>query len=191
MDVRVDARTTLSLWSHASHGRYMTRSRVRVLSRVPVVQAFRLTWALPVEVLMQNAAIELWAYSKLLRLRGTVSSGSTESAVWPQNLRQLVLDARLEIPVEAVQWPTSLLQLSFGDHFNQSITGVAWPATLRQLSFGYRFNQPIVAVVWPTSLRELPFGRDFNHPIAKVALPSSMQQLSFGRRFNQPIEGVV
>jgi len=119
-------------------------SEARASSRLPIQRALRLTWALPLEVLVESAAVELWAWSRFVHLRGPVSS------------------ARLA----SVSWPQALVHLSFGDDFNQSIVGVVWPASLQQLSFGYVFNQPIVGVVWPVRLKWLTWGHRFNQPIA-------------------------
>jgi len=133
--VNVEASTPRSLWSprKAQTPPRTRSSEARSASRVPVVQAVRLTWGLPAEILMEDAAMEYWAMSEYLRLGGSVSAASLSSPVWP----------------------ASLQQLSFGQDFYQPIEGVVWPSSLQQLSFGYFFNKPIAGVVWPASLQQL------------------------------------
>lgn len=62
--------------------------------RVPVLRAFHFTWDLPLDVLVENAAIELWASSDVLCLRGSISAASLESVVWPRTLKRMELDFR-------------------------------------------------------------------------------------------------
>ncbi|CAM9286591.1 unnamed protein product, partial [Ectocarpus sp. 8 AP-2014] len=216
LHVRVNHLTPHSLWSSRTTQTWPnTRSsRLRVSSRVPVVRALGLMWALSMEDLLRKASIELWTWSQRLELQGSWCASSLGSeVVWPRGLTELVLHTDSAIatdnvwwpahlqyrsfgsnfnqPVAGVVWPTSLQQLSFGSKFNQPIAGVAWPSSLQQLSFGIRFNQAIAGVMWPSSLRQISFGRFFNQPIAGVLWPASLQQLSFGDAFNQPIAAVV
>ncbi len=100
-----------------------------ITSRVPVVRALRLTWALPIEILIQSASIDLWASSEYLLLTGSVSAASLATVTWPQGLKHV----------------------SFGDDFNQPIIEVGWAAWLQQMSFGRNFDQPIAGVVWPAA----------------------------------------
>jgi len=212
--VRVDGRTPRALWSRQPQTLSIKSiSEDRLLSRVPSLRALSLVWDLPVEVLFDEAATELWESSKCVQLGGSISTGSLNSAAWPKGLQHLVLDVETWLgPVMAdyVRWPPMLKRLtrrlSFGYRFNQPIVGVMWPASLQQLSFGelcdrrplYRdlgmevcFNQPVIGVVWPASLQKLSFGDYFRQPIIGIAWPASLQQLSFGNHFNQPIAGVV
>ncbi|CAM9481601.1 unnamed protein product, partial [Ectocarpus sp. 13 AM-2016] len=191
LHVRVKRQTPPSLWFPSqSHTTTNNRSpEVGIPSRVPVVQAFGLTWALPMEVLQQRSAIEVRSGSGCRRANAHSSAASLGSVVWPPRLKRLVFES--DMTVNTASWPASLQQLSFGCGFNQPIVGVAWPASLQKLSFGYSFNQPIFGAVWPVSLRQLSFGYCFNQPIVGVAWPASLQQLSFGVDFNQPIAEVV
>ncbi len=192
--VRVDVETPPTFWSR---GRSKTlsntrSSKVRLSSRVPVVRAAGLTWGLPVEVLVNSVAMELWTSSEFVKLWGSVSATSLNSVNWPKRLWHLVLAISwLAVPVAAVRWPPHLRRLDFGGDFNQPIVGVVWPASLQQISFGRCFNQPIVGVVWPASLQQHLFKDYFNQALLGVVWPASLQQLSFGRDFNQPIVGVV
>ncbi|CAN0347998.1 unnamed protein product, partial [Ectocarpus sp. 12 AP-2014] len=62
LHVRVHQQTPPSLWSrHESHTTPNKNSReVRISSRVPAVEAFVMTWALPMEDLLQSSATVLW-----------------------------------------------------------------------------------------------------------------------------------
>ncbi|CAN0528212.1 unnamed protein product, partial [Ectocarpus sp. 8 AP-2014] len=191
LHVRVVQHTSPSLWpprqSHTTpvnHG-----PEVCISSRVPAVQAFGWTWALPMEFLLNTSAIEQGAESGGLRLTWSSAAASLGSVIWPQQLKRLVF--ALDMPVNVATWPASLQQLSFGDDFNQSIAEVVWSASLTQLSFGREFDQPVVGVVWPASLQQLSFGSAFNQPIVGVAWSASLKKLSFAHRFNQPIVEVV
>ncbi len=168
-------------------------SKACLSSRVPGLRALFLTWALPVEVLLERQAEELWAWSECLVLPGSLpAAGGIQPVHWPGRLQRLVLEMESDDSIAGgVVWPVSLQQLSVGGRFNQSIAGVVWPASVQQLSFGDYFNQPIVGVVWPASLQKLSFGDDFNQRIARVGWPASLQQLSFGWDFNRSIVGVV
>ena len=112
------------------------RSKVRISNRVPVVRALSLTWALPLEVLHESAAVELWTWLELLRLRrGPSSWGSLgSSVVWSQKrLKHLVLEIDANETVAGVVWPASVQQVSFGARFNRPITGMVWPAAMKKL----------------------------------------------------------
>lgn len=63
--------------------------KFRSPSRVPIVRVFRVTWALPVEVLAEGAAAELLASPVVLHLQGAVSIPSLQSVTSPRGLRQL------------------------------------------------------------------------------------------------------
>ena len=177
--VRVQAGTPVSLWFIFKP----QHSLVPTSTRVPLVRALALRWALPMDQLRQKAAVELWDWLEDLVLTGTLRTGCLEAVVWPRSLKRLELETALETPVQTVSWPASLQRLSFGKNFNQSIAGVVWPASLLQLSFGHEFNQPITGVVWPASLEKLSFGKFFNQPITGVVWPSSLLELSFGDKF--------
>ena len=198
MVVRVDDRTPRSTWSprEAQQARESppTTSDVCISSRVPIVRALCLTWALPMTMLLESAAVELWEKSESLRVIDRNHSnpvGSLGSVVWPKGLKELVFKAFFGKPVEDARWPASLRKLHFGDYFDQPIARVVWPESLQRLGLGNFFNQPIDKVVWPASLQELSFGDRFDQPIDGVRWPSSLQQLSFGIRFSKPINGVV
>ncbi|CAM9272911.1 unnamed protein product [Ectocarpus sp. 8 AP-2014] len=213
LDVCVDDETPTSLWSpRGVQSRPNTSSsKIRISGRVPVVRALRLTWALPMNVLLRRAAIELWDSSECLKLPGSLCTASLGAMVWPRGLTQLALCRVFYVPIQDVSWPIRLEVLALGkfnqaiagvvwpaflkqlslDDFNQPLEGVGWPASLQQLSFGNDFNQPLEGVVWPASLLQLSFGTTFNQPIAGVLWPTSLQQLSFGWEFNQPIDEVV
>ncbi|CAM9614495.1 unnamed protein product, partial [Ectocarpus sp. 13 AM-2016] len=62
LHVRVVPHVSPSLWSpRKSHTTPDRRGpKVCIWSRVPAVQAFGLTWALPMEFLLQTSAIEQW-----------------------------------------------------------------------------------------------------------------------------------
>lgn len=140
LGVLVDGRTVRSLWVSpmSKTGQVASSSKeVCTSARVPVVRAFRLTWALSMKDLL-------------------------ESVFWPTGFKGLVLDVDLEVPVEEVPWPQSLEHLVFGSGFNMAIAAVVWPASLRGLSLGDEFNQPIAGAVWPVSLQQLYFGDGFN-----------------------------
>lgn len=64
-------------------------SKVHNSSGVPIERALRLTWALRLDVLVQSAAVKLWAWSKHVQLRGSISRASLASVVWPTSLQQL------------------------------------------------------------------------------------------------------
>lgn len=160
LSVRVEPRTPVSLWHRASihtgiNARISKESRLS--SRVPVVRALRLVWTLPAQVLEQSAAIELWQWSSILHLRGSVFARSVELLTWPRALKELVVDADEEVASKAVPLPPSLERLRFGDTFNQPVAGIIWPPFLKLLSFGCCFDQPIHGVVWPASLQQLSF----------------------------------
>ncbi|CAN0173235.1 unnamed protein product, partial [Ectocarpus sp. 12 AP-2014] len=165
LHVRVDQQTPRSLWSpRQSHTTASKRSReVYIVSRVPAVQAFGLTWALPTEVLLQSPAIELGSGLAYQRMNGYSSAPSLGSMFWLKKLNWLLLE--LDTPVNKTSsLPASLQQLSFGDCFDQPLSEVVWPAFLQQLSFGLHFNQPLDEVAWPTSLQHLSLGDSFNQP---------------------------
>lgn len=166
--VRVDENTPRTLWSACSA---MTRStsKVRICNRVPIVRAVHVTWALPMEFLLQSAANELWTLAGSLRLQGCISAACLGTVTWPRRLKRLVLDADLETFVEAVEWPASIQYLTLGGGFNQPTTGVLWPASLRQLSFREWFDQPIAGVMCPPSLDHNQFGLAFNLSIFQSA----------------------
>ncbi|CAN0430150.1 unnamed protein product, partial [Ectocarpus fasciculatus] len=212
--VRVDHQTPRSLWSPRKvQSRPNTRSsKARISSRVPVVRALRLPWALSMKSLLRRAAIELWTWSEYLELQGSLCVPNLGLIDWPRGLTQLVLDTEdgpiddMSLPVHLqrlalgggfnqaigdVMWPASLQKVSFGLTFNQPIAEVVWPASLQQISFGKHFNQAIGDVVWPTSLQQLSFGEYFNQAIGEVLWPASLQNLSFGSAFKKPITGVV
>lgn len=175
LHMRVDHRTPCHMWSPIKS---QTRcnsysSKVRILSRVPVVRALILTWDLSLEVLIRTAAMELWSWTDCLHLRG--ASASLGSMVWPRGLTRLVLDTALTMPVNAVVWPIHLQSLRFSNDFKKPIAGVVWPASLQQLSLGYVFNQPIVGAVWPASLQQLSLGNMSNQPIVGVVWPGSLR----------------
>eukprot|EP00752_Nemacystus_decipiens_P014937 g13296.t2 len=217
LNVRISDKTPVRLWVTPKPRKKSKKSRplskkARMVSRVPIVRALRLTWELPMDVLLRYAAAELWKWSESLSLVGEVSESALKSVVWPAALKELILDAVLDIPLEAVpwppalqhlglgrrfdgsiagiEWPSSLQRLSLGDIFNQPIAGVVWPTSLQQLSFGVSFNKSLLDVVWPSSLRKLSFGPQFNKPITRIAWPATLLQLSFGREFDQAITAV-
>ncbi|CAN0521524.1 unnamed protein product, partial [Ectocarpus sp. 12 AP-2014] len=68
LHVRVNDQTPRSLWtSRTAQTRPNTRSwKLLISSRVPVLRALRLTWALSMEDLLRDAAIELWTWSQRL-----------------------------------------------------------------------------------------------------------------------------
>ena len=104
-------------------------SEARLSSRVPVVRALRLIWALPMEVLVESATSELWARSEFVQLREPrraepTPASTMSSVIWPQGLEHLVLDTRYTVPSEGVRWPPNLRRLTFGSLFNQPVVGV-------------------------------------------------------------------
>lgn len=108
MGVRVYDFAPRSLWSRPeSHTGTETRrsKKARLSCRVPVVRALRLMWQLPLEVLVQGAAKELWEWSEMLELWGSVFEASLESVVWPQMLKQLVLNTKIAVATETIPWP--------------------------------------------------------------------------------------
>ncbi|CAN0545902.1 unnamed protein product, partial [Ectocarpus sp. 12 AP-2014] len=111
LHVRVDRRTPPSLWSsRKSHTTPTKRSReVRTSSRVPAVQAFSLKWALPMEVLLQRAAMEPRTGLECQRPTGPLSSSRLQWAICPPHLKRLEFDS--DMPVNTVSWPASLQQL--------------------------------------------------------------------------------
>ena len=194
LHVTVDDAAPLSLWTprRSQTGPRTRRSKTRVLSRVPIVRALRLTWDLPLEDLVRRAAVELWVWSESPQLGGSSSASSMGSGEQPKGLEELVLNECLcseTVALRMVAWPVALQRLKLRC-LNQPIDGIVWPASLQHLSFGREFNQPIAEAVWPNSLQHLEFGGGFNQPIAGVAWPASLQVLSLGRGFNQPIAGV-
>jgi len=144
-------------------------SKVRISCRVPVTRTLRLTWRLPMKVLVQSAAKELWESSEYVHLCGPVSTASLSSVLWPQRLTRL----------------------TFGNNLNLPILGILWPASLQHLSFGWAFNQPIVGVTWPASLQQLSFGGDYSQPFVGSAQPTNSNPQCIISKFNQPIFGVV
>ncbi|CBJ27701.1 expressed unknown protein [Ectocarpus siliculosus] len=102
LHVRVTGGTPTSLWSPPTVQALPNTqsSKVRVVSRVPVVRALRLTWAFSMETLVQRAAIELWSRSERLEMVGPLCAASLGSVVWPLGLTQLVLDTDFHIPME-------------------------------------------------------------------------------------------
>ena len=103
--VRVGQVTPPSLWSSpklpttASH---VLSSEARNYSRVPVLRALRLAWNLPLDLLLQSAATEWWAWS----------------------LQELSVGPELNKSIVGAVWPAPLRQLSFGHSFNKPIVGV-------------------------------------------------------------------
>lgn len=84
--VRVDNRTPRSLWSPSVSltGKAVHESKIRVLTRVPVVRALYLTpGQSPGEC---RRAVGLWTCLEFL-------------VVWPNGLKHLVLGAKWEVPV--------------------------------------------------------------------------------------------
>ncbi len=177
--VKVKKSTPRSVWTPRDSGtRPNTRgSKVRISSRVPVLRALRLTWALRMSDLVQRAAVELWAWSVYVELRGSLSASALASVVWPHRLLHLSVGVDFIQSIDRVVWPASLRQLSFEGPFNQPLVGVVWPASLKKLSFVGHFNQPIVGVMWPASLKKLSFVGHFNQPIVGVEWPASLQKL--------------
>ncbi|CAN0190334.1 unnamed protein product, partial [Ectocarpus sp. 12 AP-2014] len=84
LHVRVRRRTPRSLWSPCkSHETADMRSGEGCISsRVPAVHAFGLTWALPMEVLLQSSAIEQRSGSE--RRQMNTSTPSLGSMFWLQ-----------------------------------------------------------------------------------------------------------
>ncbi|CAN0441595.1 unnamed protein product, partial [Ectocarpus sp. 12 AP-2014] len=151
MRVRVNDQTPRSFWSPRKQ---QARPSATISSRVPLVRALHLTWALPMETLLRKAAVELWTLSESLELQrwqcvalGSVVIGMTEP----------VLNPDFDMPMYNVSFPVHLRHLVLGIGFNQPIAGVVWPTSLQQLSFGQDFNSPIAGVVWPSSLQHLSF----------------------------------
>ncbi|CAM9162233.1 unnamed protein product, partial [Ectocarpus sp. 13 AM-2016] len=72
LHVTVDNRTPRCLWADRdSRTRPGTHSSKKVCSsRVPIVRALRLTWMLPMEVLLNSANVELWKWSHGLLMEG-------------------------------------------------------------------------------------------------------------------------
>ena len=164
--VNVVPRTPRSLWS----------SRTQPDPRhVPVVRARHLQWSLSMDLLVDSASRELWAYSKLLFLGGSASHATLERVVWPQALTELVIGTRVARSMTTVLWPPYLRRLTVEHWRYQSIVGIAWPVSLRYLSFGCSFNQRIDGIVWPVGLMELSFGNRFDRPIVGVVWPASLQ----------------
>ncbi|CAM9496259.1 unnamed protein product, partial [Scytosiphon promiscuus] len=134
------------------------KAHVHVGSRVPAVRALRLTWKLPTNFLLQSVAIGAWRWLEVLRLKSYGPGGRIESLEfmrWPEGVTQLVLDANLETPVQALSWPPSLQRLTLGEGFKQRVDGVfSWPASLEELCFE-GLERPIAGVDWPPSLRRL------------------------------------
>ena len=163
LDVTVEFRTPLGLWAaretQTGPSTGCSKAAGTASSRVPAVRAGRLTWKLPLEVLAQAAAVELWKWSKVLRLQGYVHSAGLELVTWPVGLEGLSFGDDFNHPIAGVVWPASLQQLSFSKEFNQPIAGVVWPASLQQLSFGgalgSKFSQSIDGIEWPASLRSV------------------------------------
>ncbi|CAM9974370.1 unnamed protein product [Pylaiella littoralis] len=144
LHVRIDDGSPRSLWNPGrAQPRPNTRStKIRTSSRVPVVRALRLTLRLPMKVMQESAATELWTWVEVMELRGSSSAGFLRSIRLPHGLKRLVVDTDVETRVEGVSWPASLKQLSFGEWYNHPISGVVWPASLQQLSFGWIFDHP-------------------------------------------------
>ncbi|CAM9520031.1 unnamed protein product [Ectocarpus sp. 4 AP-2014] len=167
-----------------------------ISSRVPTVQAFGLTCALPMKVKLQSTRAAVQPRLVCTTRRQLHREGSAFAHSWLRvgivfcaPLKRLAISSYM--PVFTASWPTSVRQRSFGDTFNQPIAEVVWPASLQQLSFGDCFNQPIAEVVWPVFLQQLSFGGRLNQAIAKVVWPASLEQLSFGVFFDQPIADVM
>lgn len=141
--VRVTDQTRRSLWSprKAQTGRYMTRSKVRISSRVLVVRAFRLAWELPMKVLLESAATELWKRSEYLYLQGAVPpAGRLEPVVWPKRLKHLTFNTGLKTVMEAGLWPEFLIRLALLGGFDEPIAGVECPSSLQQLEIEDKFD---------------------------------------------------
>lgn len=158
-----------------------------ISTRVPVVHAASLTWALGARELSESGRMDQWNCLDELRLERGVSWAELGSVVLPRRLKRLACEVE-GTPIRATSLPESLQDLSLGHCFNQPISGVSWPASLLRLSFGTSFNQPLDGVVWPSSLQDLSFGFDFNQAITGVEWPTSLKHLSFSRRFNKPVE---
>lgn len=137
LHVRVDDRTPPTMWSSRESQNLSNprTSKVCIPSRVPGVPALSLSWALQLNVLVERAAIELWAWSEFVELPGSMSAGTLQSAVWPKALRYLVLNTKFAVPVGTVRWPPNLQRLAFRETFNQPIARVEWLSSLQQLSF--------------------------------------------------------
>ena len=163
-------RTLRTLWSpcepHRGSEPGTGSSKVRLISRVPVVRAVRLTWNRPVQVLMQNAAVEQGARSLENVSFVEVFNEGIRGVVWLTSVRTLIIRAEVQ-PTSRQRGVASLLleELSFWSSFNQPVDGIAWLVSIQRLSFGIDFNQSIGGVVWPSSLLELSFGEAFNRPI--------------------------
>ncbi|CAN0451504.1 unnamed protein product [Ectocarpus sp. 12 AP-2014] len=192
LHVGVTEKTPRSLWSpRGVEARPIKRSsKTRFSSRVPVVRALHLTWALSMEICCGRRTPSCGCHQKLLSCRDRGMGLAQDRCLGPGACNVWLLEISSIGLLQKSRGSVSLQQLSFGYDFNQPITGVVWASALQQLSFGSTFDQPITGVAWPVSLQERSF-ESFNQPITSVAWPASLQQLSFGYDFNQPVAGVV
>ncbi|CAM9772205.1 unnamed protein product [Ectocarpus fasciculatus] len=133
-----------SLWSpRKSHTTSNKRSReVCTSSRVPAVQAFGLTWALPLEVLQQRAAMEPRSGSECQqRLTGPPSASRLRWEIWSQNLKRLEFGS--DMPLNTVSWPASLQQLSSGVCFNHQLWESRGRSAYRRYRSGMSSTSPL------------------------------------------------
>lgn len=170
----------------------VTRSTPRILwsagagdsSAIPVIEAYGLEWALPLQPLVFESCVRMRrkvVYLKLSPMEDGFDVRLTCLRLF-KHLKHLKLE-RFDESIDNVVWPRSLEYLEFGRSFNQPIQKVTWPTSLVCLSLGLDFNQPIVGVTWPPFLDEVRFFPAFNQCIEDVVWPQSLTKVSFGFPF--------
>ncbi|CAM9654724.1 unnamed protein product [Ectocarpus sp. 13 AM-2016] len=106
LHLRVFGHTPKSLWSPHITRWNKRSSKLRISSRLSVVRALHLTWALSMEALLRKAAIEHWSWSQRLELLGSQCACRLRSeVVWPRGLTPLILYADSDISLENMSWP--------------------------------------------------------------------------------------
>ncbi|CAM9582244.1 unnamed protein product [Ectocarpus fasciculatus] len=165
LHVRVDRQTPATLWSpRKSHTTSNKRSReVCTSSRVPAVQAFGLTWALPLEVLQQRAAMEPRSGSECQqRLTGPPSASRLRWEIWSQNLKRLEFDS--DMPLNTVSWPASIQQLSFRVCFNHQLWESRGRSAYRRYRSGMSSTSPLPKSCGRPLCSSYRSGRNLNTP---------------------------
>lgn len=123
LSVAVKNGTPPRLWTDApgleTHGVERLSS-----TRVPVVQAHRVTWRLPASSLRSMG--DVLSKAKFFTFDGDLN-GDVRGVPWPASL-QVLYFFRVETPLDGVSWPPSLKTLIFFVLVNEDISGITWPA---------------------------------------------------------------
>lgn len=144
LSVSVEKDTPTRLWADAP-GRETHSAKRLSSTRVPVVQAHRVTWTLPASALRRMG--DVLSKAECFNFDGDLD-GDVRGVDWPASLQHLYF-FRVNTPLAGVSWPPSLQTLIFSILVNEPISEISWPASLKRLRLGLGFNQPVIGVSIP------------------------------------------